>query len=165
MMLWPLLAIIFAPCLHPPPAAKVGWDKIIYLVLSRMGGRAMNHTIIHFDIPADNVEMLKGFYHQVFGWRTIDLPDMDYVMLHTVPTDEEGMIMEPGVNGGMYQRTSRSQVPLNYVSVESVDEYIGRTISAGGKVVAPKQYIPTVGDVAVISDPEGNPLGLIRPEM
>lgn len=125
----------------------------------------MNHTIIHFDIPADNVDLLKGFYRQVFGWKVIDLPEMGYVMFHTVPTDENGMLLEPGVNGGMYQRVSREQVPLNYVQVESVDEHVERAVSNGGRIVSPKQHIPTVGDVAVISDPEGNPVGLIRPEM
>jgi predicted enzyme related to lactoylglutathione lyase len=125
----------------------------------------MNHTIVHFEIPADNVDKMKRFYVNVFGWKTVDIPQMEYIMFHTVPTDEKGMLKEPGLNGGLYKRTSKEQVPVNYVNVESVDDYIERAIKNGGKLLAPKMHIPTVGDTAWITDPEGNPLGLIRPEM
>jgi predicted enzyme related to lactoylglutathione lyase len=125
----------------------------------------MNHTIIHFEIPADDVEKMKKFYSDVFGWKIRDVPEMQYVTLQTVPTDEKGMLKEPGVNGGMYKRTAKEQVPVNYISVESVDEYIDRVVKSGGKLIAPKQYVPKVGTFAWIADPEGNPLGIIKPEM
>ncbi len=125
----------------------------------------MNHTIIHFEIPADDPALMKEFYSKVFGWKVTDIPAMSYIMLHTVPTDEKGMLKEPGVNGGMYQRTAKEQVPINYISVESVEEYMEKATSWGGKVIAPKQHIPHVGFIAWIADPEGNPIGLITPEM
>lgn len=125
----------------------------------------MSHTIVHFEIPADDVDKLKRFYTTVFGWKIVDIPQMNYSILQTVPTDEKGMLKEPGLNGGLYKRESKSQVPLNYVNVESVDDYIDRAVKNGGKLLAPKQHIPTVGDVAWIADPEGNPVGLLRPEM
>lgn len=124
----------------------------------------MNHTVVHFEIPADDVDKLKRFYVNVFGWKTVDIPQMEYIMFQTVPTDEKGMLKEPGLNGGLYKRTSKEQVPVNYVSVESVDEYIERAIENGGKLLVPKMYIPTIGDTAWITDPEGNPVGLMRPE-
>lgn len=126
---------------------------------------AMNHTIIHFEIPANDLSMMKDFYNKVFGWKVNDVPGMDYAVLHTVPTDEKGMLLEPGVNGGIYQRTSKEQVPLNYIHVESVDEYMERVTSEGGKILAPKQHVQGVGYIAWVSDPEGNPIGLITPEM
>ncbi len=125
----------------------------------------MRHTIVHFEIPAEDVEALKKFYSNVFGWKTVDIPQMGYVMLHTVPTDEKGMLQEPGLNGGMYKKTERTQVPVNYVQVESVDEYVDKVMKNGGKLLMPKQHVPTVGYMAWIADPEGNPLGLLQPEM
>lgn len=89
---------------------------------------------------------------------------MQYTTIRTVPTDEKGMLQEPGVNGGIYKRTEKDQVPLNYISVEDVDEFIDRAVRNGGKVRNPKMFLPKVGDIAVIEDPEGNPLGIIRPE-
>jgi uncharacterized protein len=125
----------------------------------------MSHTVIHFEIPADDLEKMKAFYKNVFDWKYTEIPEMQYTAIHTVNTDKEGMLQEPGVNGGIYKRTEKQQVPLNYVSVEDVDEYVTRAVNNGGKVRAPKMYLPHVGDIAVIEDPEGNALGIIRPEM
>lgn len=91
----------------------------------------MNHTIIHFEIPANDLVMMKEFYSRVFGWKANDVPGMEYAVVHTVPTDEKGMLLEPGVNGGIYQRTSKVQVPINYIQVESVDDYMDRVTSEG----------------------------------
>ena len=124
----------------------------------------MRHTIVHFEIPANDLEKMKKFYVSVFGWNIVDIPQMGYVMFHTVPTDEKGMLKEPGLNGGMYQRTDQAQVPINYVQVESVDDYLEKVVMNGGKVLMSKQHIPTVGYTAWIADPEGNPLGLMQPE-
>lgn len=125
----------------------------------------MNHTIIHFEIPADDLDKMKKFYTEVFDWKLVDVPEMKYVLIHTVPTDEQGMLKEPGVNGGMLQRTTKEQVPINYVGVESVDAFLEKVVRNGGRVTMPKQHVPTVGFLAWITDPEGNPVGLIQPEM
>ncbi|MBI0584395.1 MAG: VOC family protein [Methanomassiliicoccus sp.] len=125
----------------------------------------MSHTMIHFEIPADDLEKMKAFYKNVFDWKYTEIPEMQYTTIQTVPTDDKGMLKEPGINGGIFKRTEKSQVPLNYVSVESVDEFIDRVVKNGGSVRSPKMYIPKVGDIAVIADPEGNSLGIIRPEM
>ncbi len=124
----------------------------------------MSHTVIHFEIPADDLDRMKAFYKNVFDWKYHEIPEMQYTTISTVPTDEKGMLQEPGVNGGIYKRTERDQVPLNYINVEDVDEFIDRAVRNGGRVRSPKMYIPRVGDIAVIEDPEGNPLGIIRPE-
>ena len=125
----------------------------------------MNHTVIHFEIPADDLDKMTAFYKNVCDWKYHEIPEMQYTTIGTVPIDEKGMLQEPGVNGGIYKRTERAQVPLNYISVEDVDEFIDRAARNGGRVRSTKMYIPRVGDIAVIEDPEGNPLGIIRPEM
>jgi uncharacterized protein len=123
----------------------------------------MNHTIIHFEIPADDVEKMRDFYRSVFDWKFIPIPEMAYNIVQTVPTDEKGMLKEPGVNGGLYKRTEPRQGPINYISVESIDEYVDRAVRNGGKVIAPKTVVPNVGTIAWIADPEGNPVGMIQP--
>jgi predicted enzyme related to lactoylglutathione lyase len=125
----------------------------------------MSHTVIHFEIPADDLEKMKAFYQNVFDWKYTEVPEMQYTTIQTVATDAKGMLREPGVNGGIYKRTEGSQVPLNYIAVESVDDFIDKAVKNGGRVRAPKMHLPGVGDVAVIEDPEGNPQGIIRPEM
>lgn len=55
----------------------------------------MDKTIVHFEIPADDVETLKTFYEGAFGWKITHTP-MDYWLIETVPTDEEGRTTRPG---------------------------------------------------------------------
>ena len=124
----------------------------------------MDHTIIHFEIPAANPEKLKQFYTGVFGWKIEKYPGpMEYWMIHTVPTDDKGMLQRPGVNGGMLKKESPEQKPVNYIAVEDIDESIGKVKKLGGKIVTPKQEVPNVGRIATAEDPEGNPIALIQP--
>jgi uncharacterized protein len=129
----------------------------------------LDHTIIHFEIPAKNVQALKNFYEAVLGWKIIKTPlsGMDYWIIQTVPTDDKGMLQRPGVNGELYPRTPDmpSATQVNYISVENIDEYITKVTAAGGKIVVPKQQVPTVGSIAIAVDPEGNAFGLIQPDM
>jgi uncharacterized protein len=124
----------------------------------------MDHTIIHFEIPASDVEKLKVFYEQVFGWRIIqaDSP-IEYWVIQTVPTDENGMLQRPGVNGGMYKRLTPETKPLNYFAVENIREYLEKIKKLGGKVTQDIQEVPEVGWIAAVEDPQGNAFALLQP--
>ena len=50
----------------------------------------VDHTVIHFEIPADDVEKISKFYGDLFGWRIQHVGWMDYWTVETVPTDDEG---------------------------------------------------------------------------
>ena len=124
----------------------------------------MDNTIIHFEIPAADVEKLKKFYEGLFGWKIEKYPGpMEYWMIHTVPVDEEGMLLRPGVNGGMVKKERAEQKPVNYISVESIDESIEKVKALGGKIVIKKQEVPNVGWIATAVDPEGNQIALLQP--
>ena len=129
----------------------------------------MDHTIVHFEIPADNIEKLKSFYEKLFDWKIIHSPaeGMDYWVIHTVPTDEKGMPQRPGVNGGMFpkQADQKDLRAVNYFTVEDIDKYLAKVVELGGKVLMPKQQVPTVGFIALVADVEGNNLGLLQPSM
>jgi len=129
----------------------------------------MDHTIVHFEIPANDVQKLKKFYEEALGWKIINsnMPSVEYWLIQTVPTDEKGMLQKPGVNGGLYQRTPdmSNATQINYISIENIDEYTAKVVKAGGKILVPKQQIPTVGWFAVAADPEGNTFGLLQPDM
>jgi len=97
----------------------------------------MDHTLIHFEIPAENLEKLKAFYEKVFGWKIVQAPGpIDYWIIQTVPTDENGMLLHPGVNGGMYKKPQPEIKPLNYYSVESITDFLDKIIKLGGSYFA-----------------------------
>jgi predicted enzyme related to lactoylglutathione lyase len=47
--------------------------------------------VVHFEIPADDLERAKDFYGSVFGWRlqTMPMGDGDYTVVTTTPVDEQ----------------------------------------------------------------------------
>jgi predicted enzyme related to lactoylglutathione lyase len=124
----------------------------------------MDHTIVHFEIPANNVAKIKKFYEDVFGWKIIQAGGpIEYWIIQTVPTDNKGMTLHPGVNGGMYKRQTPEGKPINYYSVESITDFLEKIVKLGGKIIQPKQEVPEVGWIAAAEDPEGNAFALIEP--
>jgi uncharacterized protein len=128
----------------------------------------LDHTIVHFEIPANDAEKLKKFYGELFGWTIEKYPGpTDYYLLGTVPVNEKTMMpIRPGVNGGLYLRKDSTMPdmakPTNYISVESVEEYSKKIEALGGKIVVPKMEIPGLGWWALALDPEGNHFGILE---
>jgi uncharacterized protein len=124
----------------------------------------MDHTIVHFEIPAENVEKLRRFYTELFGWKIEKYPGpINYWLIQTVPTDDKGMLLRPGVNGGMTKREKPEQKSVNYISVESIDESTEKIQQLGGKIVIPKQEVSNIGWIAIAEDPEGNQMAMLQP--
>lgn len=128
----------------------------------------MDHTIVHFEIPADNPERAAKFYRELFGWnvhkwggpQSGDGGAPEYWMVSTVPTDDKGRPTRAGVNGGMMRRQQPGQGPVNYISVESVDDYAKKAQNLGAEVVVPKMPVPGMGWFVCLKDPENNVFGI-----
>jgi uncharacterized protein len=135
------------------------------LIYSDGGGKtSMDHTLVHFEIAANDVERLKGFYEEVFGWRiTLSPGPIEYWLIETVPADPNGKLIRPGVNGGMYKKQAPESKPINYFAVESITDFLAKIEKMGGKVTQPKQEVPEIGWIAAAEDPEGNQFALYQP--
>jgi uncharacterized protein len=114
-------------------------------------------TVVHFEIPADDVERAKKFYGELFGWQIENFSGapMDYWMVMTGRKENE-----MGVDGGLMKRQHPEQQTIVYIDVPSVDESMAKVKSLGGQVVVPKMAIPGMGYFAVCRDPENNGFGL-----
>lgn len=118
--------------------------------------------VVHFELPADDMNRAKTFYETAFGW-TINAWDKQYFMAATGPMDQMGMGTEPGyVNGGIMQRTETAKTPVLVINVMNLDESIKKVETAGGKVVEPKRKIDMIGFYARVADSEGNVIGLME---
>jgi predicted enzyme related to lactoylglutathione lyase len=85
---------------------------------------------------------------------------MEYTLVHAAETDKNNIVIEKGaINGGLFHREDMAKNPIVVIGVQSIDETIEKVLSAGGKVVMPKQRIPN-GSYARIADCEGNIIGL-----
>jgi predicted enzyme related to lactoylglutathione lyase len=124
----------------------------------------MDHTLVHFEIPANDVEKLTRFYEALFGWKiTQASAPIDYWVIQTVPVDSQGMLSRPGVNGGIYKKQASEGKPINYFTVESITDFLAKIVRLGGKVTQPKQEVPEIGWIAAAEDPEGNAFALFQP--
>ena len=118
-------------------------------------------TIVHFEIPTDNVERSKKFYSGSDGIsRKCHL--RSYLREKSTggitTKDHEG---NNAVNGGMMKRMMPEQQGiLNSIGVSSVDEYSAKVEQLGGKIKLSKMAIPNMGYFAVCSDTENNTFGL-----
>ncbi len=118
-------------------------------------------SVVHFEIPADDVARAKEFYSSIFGWQMQDMPEMDYTIVQTTAVDENQMPTAPGaINGGLMRRSHETPTPVITIDVESVAQALEQVEAAGGKVVRPRTEIPGMGAFAYFTDPEGNTLGL-----
>jgi predicted enzyme related to lactoylglutathione lyase len=118
-------------------------------------------TVYHFDIPVDDANRAQQFYKNVFGWDMKKItsqvdPNIELWMCET--EDENG---RKGITGGMMKRDKLPTV-TNYISVNSIDEYISKINKSGGRVRVPKTEISNVGLFAMFLDSENNLFGLFE---
>ena len=111
------------------------------------------------DLVSEDPDAVKPFYAALFGWqfeeaRALGAP---YTLVKS---------------GGQYIAgisKTRRRLPdqpvsqwLSFMSVADVDRAVQQVRAAGGSVVAGPLDLPNVGRGAVVLDPDGAPLGLLR---
>jgi len=124
--------------------------------------------VVHFEIPAENLERAKKFYSENFGWKLNQLgPEVgNYVLVHTGPTDEQGMRQDRAfINGGLMPRDPSARSPVLVIAVADADHAVEKVKKSGGRLVGEILDIPNVGRYARVEDTEGNVIGVIKPAM
>ncbi len=109
-------------------------------------------TICHFEIPADDIERIRKFYTELFGWK-IEKPDLqnEYWIITTTKKNGEG-----GIGGAIEKRQNPQHHITVNIDVPSVREFTVRVEELGGTVFVPKTAVPGKGYYAYCLDPEGN---------
>ena len=109
-------------------------------------------NIVHIEIPTRNGGESSKFYHELFGWKTTPIPEMNY----TTWEASEG----PG--GGFSPLGDGIKVGdvLIHVSSDDIEADLKKAAKLGATVVREKQEIPGVGWWGVFKDPTGNMIAL-----
>ncbi len=110
-------------------------------------------TLVHFEIPADDVKRARTFYTKLFDWKietAEGYPDYWYV----TTTGENA------VHGGMMERQDPQQQIAHYIDVPSVSEYVEKIEDLGGRILVPKTVVPGMGYMAMCLDTEHNVFGI-----
>lgn len=125
-------------------------------------------TIVHFEIPSDNLERTKKFYTDLFGWKIEKMPgtgQREYWTFTTTTTNDKGGSNngdgeQRTVSGGMLERQMPQEPIMIYIGVNSVTEYSNKVESLGGKVIKQKTEVPGYGWFAICTDTENNGFAL-----
>ncbi len=122
----------------------------------------MSHgNVVHFEVPADNVERARKFYEGTFGWTINPMPAMNYTIVGTGPADKDGFPTAPGyIGGGIAQRGDNVAHPVITIEVKDIDAALATVQKNGGSTLSPKTSIGAMGSIAYIRDSEGNTIGL-----
>ena len=117
--------------------------------------------VVHFEIPAADIERAKKFYKSVFTWKMESIPGIEYIMIGTTPTDDKGMPQEIGaINGGMMKRQKPITSPIITIGVEDIEDSMKKIKKMGGEIVRGKMQVGEFGYAAYFKDLEGNIIGL-----
>jgi uncharacterized protein len=120
--------------------------------------------VVHFEIPADDLDRARKFYGAVFDWslETMPVPGGEYTSVVTTPVDQQTqMPTEPGaINGGMMERNANTPAPVITIDVDAIDAALQVVEAEGGSTVQPRTEIPGMGAFAYFTDSEGNVMGL-----
>jgi predicted enzyme related to lactoylglutathione lyase len=107
----------------------------------------------------------RGFYRQVFGWDTQDMPlpgGQTYTVLSVAGGGEEGSI------GGIMQFGEEQLAAggrphwLPYFEVLDADAAVAKTEQSGGQVLMPATDMEGVGRMAALADPFGAFFSVIK---
>lgn len=120
------------------------------------------NAVTWFSIPATDFEKSIAFYEAMLAIRLIretmgegDM-EMEFAMF-----PKQG---EDGVSGAVTPATTIPPAKggvVIYLACSDIDAALGRVEGLGGGIVMPKMPLPgEMGDIAIISDLDGTPVGL-----
>lgn len=112
------------------------------------------HQIVHIEFSAKDPKGIGKFYSDLFGWKTDQMEDMDYI------TFDGG----DGPGGGFPRVGDNIEAGkvIVYISTNDVDTSLVKAEKLGGKILVPKTEIPMTGWFGIFTDPTGNPVGLFQ---
>jgi len=118
---------------------------------------------IWYELLTSDIAGAKRFYDAVVGWNIQDKSDFpnDYRMIGR----SDGKFA-----GGAMQLSEESKAHgarpcwLGYILVPDVDASVASISAEGGQVHMPAFDIPGVGRVAMVTDPQGAPFYIMKPQ-
>lgn len=111
------------------------------------------NTFCHVEFDVTDLERAKGFYGGLFEWSFREFGD-EMVVFGDGTTHLGGLMKKDEVKHGLS--------PSVWIEVDRIETYLDKASAVGGSVVSGKSEVPHVGWSAVVSDPDGNHVGLVQ---
>ena len=113
----------------------------------------MAGKVSHFEVHAKDGKKSQEFYAALFGWNVDANNPMKYGMVQGT---------DGGIGGGVTQAQDGKPMVTFYVEVADLAAALKKAESLGGKTVSPPMDIPGGPTIAMMSDPDGNTIGLMK---
>jgi predicted enzyme related to lactoylglutathione lyase len=126
------------------------------------GRRNPHGDFIWYELMTTDAEAAARFYSAVIpGWTLGERMsgDIDYRAIARSDGGNAGGVLQ--LDDSMRTKGARPAW-LGYVGVDDVDSAVERIQSGGGSVLMPAWDIPGVGRIAMVADPQGVPLYVMR---
>jgi uncharacterized protein len=114
----------------------------------------MAAPVVWFEVAGRDLPTLTAFYEKLLGWKVDANNPMQYGM---VDTGAEG-----GIPGGIFATETEPAYVTFYADVPDVKASLKDAEKLGGKVLVDPRPIDGGATIAMVSDPEGHPVGLIQ---
>ncbi|MFN8220011.1 MAG: VOC family protein [Fimbriimonadales bacterium] len=111
------------------------------------------HDVCHIEWQSTDLSRSQAFFEGLFGWDFRSFGDTMVVF----GTGEKHI-------GGLMKadRVEVGSSPSVWFDVDDIDAMCEKAVGLGGKVHAEKGPVPGVGFSAVVTDPDGNQVGLVQ---
>ncbi len=113
----------------------------------------MPNPVVHFEVVGQDAPKLQKFYGELFDWKINADNPMNYGIV-----DNGG----EGINGGIGASPDGQGHVTFYTQVDDPQAYLDQAEQLGGKTVMPVTEIPNMVTFALIADPEGNVVGVVK---
>lgn len=119
-------------------------------------------SFIWYELMSPDPDASKAFYDAVVGWDIEPAPsgEMDYRMIHRANGGNAGGVMRL-----TDEMRGHGALPkwLGYIGVDDVDAAVAAVAASGGKTLMPAWDVEGIGRIAMVTDPQGCPLYLMKP--
>ena len=109
--------------------------------------------IAHIEIPSTDLNRSGDFFKNVFGWDFKPFGN-NYLLYNN----------HQGITAGLrkVKGTAEGDSTVFHINVNDIEDLLNKTEVCGGSVKHNKTTIPAMGWYALISDPDGNTIGLYQ---
>jgi len=114
----------------------------------------MGHPVVHFEICGKDETKLQEFYSKLFDWKVDANNPVNYGLVDTGAGR--------GIGGGIAKAQPGMPGVTIYVEVPDLQTCLDKAVGLGCKVLVPVTEIPGTVTYALLSDPEGNAVGLVK---
>jgi predicted enzyme related to lactoylglutathione lyase len=114
----------------------------------------VGNAVVHFEIGAADDGPLAAFYGELFGWGLQGFSGGGYTIVDTRGGD--------GINGGIGRSQTGEPWATFYVEADDLSATLDKANSLGGATVLPVTDFGGAVTIAMLSDPDGLLVGLVR---